>query len=185
MVGSIPNMGVWDKVAAARVKAEVRRTLEGEAVARRHYQETGLSLENAGCVGDLHVVVERCLVFLCILHCWMAMGRLEVAFIEVRLEDLPKDNTVAVQRVLYRAPSGAKWGASASPNGEAPRDRCTMAKFMAAQSPPPSFFSPCPLPLVSPSHGPRKVEAPVGEHVESPRRPPVMLVVLVVAFCVR
>ena len=48
MVGSIYNMGVWDKVAAAWVKADVRRTLEGEAVARRHYRETGLSLENGG-----------------------------------------------------------------------------------------------------------------------------------------
>ena len=80
MVGSIYNMGVWDKVAAAWVKAGVRRTLEGEAVARRRYEETGLSLENWGCVGDPHIVVERCLVFLCILHCCMAMGRLQVAF---------------------------------------------------------------------------------------------------------
>ena len=32
MVGSIYNMGVWDKVAAARVKAGFHRTLEGEAV---------------------------------------------------------------------------------------------------------------------------------------------------------
>ena len=46
MLGSIYNMGVWDKVAVARVKAGVRRTLEGEAVARCCYQETGLSLEN-------------------------------------------------------------------------------------------------------------------------------------------
>ena len=50
MVGSIYNMGVWDKVAAAWVKAGVHRTLEGEVVARRCYQETGLSLENGGCV---------------------------------------------------------------------------------------------------------------------------------------
>ena len=46
------------------------------------YQEMSLSLENEGCVGDQHIVVERCLVFLCILHCCMAMGRLQVAFIE-------------------------------------------------------------------------------------------------------
>ena len=51
MVGSIYNMGVLDKVAAAWVKAGVCRTLEGEAVARRRYQETGLSLEKGGCVG--------------------------------------------------------------------------------------------------------------------------------------
>ena len=119
MVSSIYNMSVWDKVAAAWVKAGVRRTLEGEAVARRRHQETGLGLENGGCVGDPHVVAERCLVFLCILHCCMAMGRLQVAFIEACLGDLPKDN--AGQRVLYRARTGVRLGASASPDGEEAR----------------------------------------------------------------
>ena len=80
MVGSIYNMGVWDKVAAAWVKVGVCRTLEGGAVARRRYQEKGFGLENGRCVGDPHIVVEGCLVFLCILHCCMAMGRLRVAF---------------------------------------------------------------------------------------------------------
>ena len=117
MVGSIYNMGVWDKVAAAWVKAEVRHTLEGEAVARLRYHVTGLSLENGGggCVGDLHIVVERGLIFLCILTCCMAMGHLHVAFIKARLGDLAKDNAVAVQRVLYRAHTGIKLGALASP----------------------------------------------------------------------
>ena len=54
LVCSFYNMGVWDKVAAAWVKPDVRRTLEGEAV------ETGLTLENGGCVGDTYVVAERC-----------------------------------------------------------------------------------------------------------------------------
>ena len=45
-------------------------------------------------------MAERCLVLLYILHCCMAMGRLQAAFIEARLGDLPKDNAVAVQRVL-------------------------------------------------------------------------------------
>ena len=71
MLGSTHNMGVWDKVAAAWVKLNVRRTLEGEAVARHRHREMGLSLENGGCVGEPHVVVERCWVFLCILHCCM------------------------------------------------------------------------------------------------------------------
>ena len=66
-------------------------------------------------------MVERCLVFLCILHCCMAMGRLQVAFIDARLADLRKDNTVAVQRVLYRARTGVRLGASASPDGEEAR----------------------------------------------------------------
>ena len=50
MVGLIYNMGVWNKVAAAWVKAWVRRTLEGEAVARL----AGLNFKNGGCVGDVH-----------------------------------------------------------------------------------------------------------------------------------
>ena len=93
-------------------------TLEGEAVVRRRYQETGLSLENGGCVGDPHVVVERRLVFLCILHCCLAMGRLQVAFVEARLGDLPKDNAVAMQRVLYWARTIVRLGASALPHGD-------------------------------------------------------------------
>ena len=121
MVGSIYNMGVWDKVAAAWVKADVHRSLEGEVVARHRYWDTGLSLDNGGCVGDPHGVAERCLVFLCILHCCMAMGRLQVAFIEARLGDLPKDNAVAMQRALYRARTGVRLGASGSPDGEEAR----------------------------------------------------------------
>ena len=41
------------------------------------------------------------------------LGRLQVAFIEACLGDLPKDNAVAVQRVLYRARTGVKLGDSA------------------------------------------------------------------------
>ena len=59
---------------------------------------------------------------------------------------------------------------------------CPMAKLMATQSPPPSSFSPPPLALVSPPHGPRHFEGPLWGHVESPRRPPGMLVLLVVCF---
>ena len=121
MVGLINNMGVWDRVAAAWIKAEVRRALEGEAVARRRYRETGLSLEDGRCAGDPHVVAEHCLVFLCILHCCMARGCLQVAFIEARLGNLPKDNAVTLQRVLYRARTGVRLGAWASPDGEEAR----------------------------------------------------------------
>ena len=61
----------------------------------------------------MHIVVDRYLVSLCILHCCMAMGRLQVAFIEARPGDLPKDNTVAVQCVIYRAHTGVTLHASA------------------------------------------------------------------------
>ena len=130
MVGSIYNMGVWEKVAAAWVKAGVHRTFEGEAVARLHYQEAGLSLENGGCMGDPHSVVERCLVFLCIFHGCMAMGRLQVAFIQVRLGDkwpslrcasATFPSTTPRPRVQYRARTGVRLGSSATPDGEEAR----------------------------------------------------------------
>ena len=121
LVGSIYNMGMWDKVAAAWVNVATRRTLDREEAARLRYKETGRSLENGGCIGDPHIVVDRCVVFLCILHCCMAIGRLQVAFIETRLVDLPKENVNAVQRVLYQARTGVKLGASAAPDGEEAR----------------------------------------------------------------
>ena len=62
LVGSIYNMGVWDKVAAAWVKVATRRTLAREEAARRRYKETVRSLENGGCIGDQQIVVDRCMV---------------------------------------------------------------------------------------------------------------------------
>ena len=98
-----------------------RPTLDREEAACRRYKETGRSLENGGCIGDPYIVVDRCMVFLCILHCCMAIGRLQVAFIETRLVDLPKENVNAVQRVLYRACTGVKLGATGAPDGEEAR----------------------------------------------------------------
>ena len=114
-------MGVWDKVAAAWVNVATRHTLAREEAARRRYKETGRSLENGGCIGDPHIVVDRCMVFLCILHCCMAIGRLQVAFIETRLADPPKENTDAVQGALYRARTGVKLGVTGAPGGEEAR----------------------------------------------------------------
>ena len=111
-------MGVCDKVTAAWVNMATRRTLDCEEAARHRYKDTGRSLENGGCIGDPHIVVDGCVVFLCILHCCMAIGRLQVAFIETRLVDLPKENADAVQRVVNRARTGVKLGATGAPNGE-------------------------------------------------------------------
>ena len=66
-------------------------------------------------------VVYRCWVFLCILHCCMAIGRLQVAFVEACLESLPKENAEAVQQLLYRARTGVQLGATAAPDGEEAR----------------------------------------------------------------
>ena len=49
--------------------------------------------------------------------CCMAIGRLQVAFIESRIRELPKENAV----VLSRSCTGVKLGASAAPNGEEAR----------------------------------------------------------------
>ena len=120
-VGSIYNMGVWDKVAATWLRVDVRRTLDNEAAARPQYQVTGRSLDNGGCIAEPHIVVDRCWIFLCILHCCMAIGWIQVAFVEARLESLPKDNAEAVQRWLHRARTGVKLGATAAPDGEEAR----------------------------------------------------------------
>ena len=119
-VGSIYNMGVWDK-AAAWLRVDVPRTLDNEAAARYQYLVTGRSLDNGGCIAEPHIVVDLCWVFLCMLHCCMAIGRLQVAFVEARLEALPKENAEAVQRLLYRARTGVKLGATAVPDAEEAR----------------------------------------------------------------
>ena len=121
LVGSIYNVGVRDKVAAAWGNVANRRTLDREEAARLRYKETSRSLENGGCIRDPHIVVDECMVFLCILHCCMAIGRLQVGFIETCLVDLPKENINAMQRVLSRARTGVKSGALAAPDGEEAR----------------------------------------------------------------
>ena len=83
-------------------------------MAGRRYLETGRTLHNGRCVGNKHVVVEPCLIFLCIPQWCFAMGRAQVAFIEARLGHIPKDNAVAVQRMCYRARTGVKLDPSAS-----------------------------------------------------------------------
>ena len=100
-VGSIYDMGVWGSTLGAWVRDHERRNLTLEAAARRRYWGIGRSVDNGGCVGEPHIVFERCFVFLCILHRCMAIGRLQVAFIEARMKQLPKDTATAVQRQLY------------------------------------------------------------------------------------
>ena len=67
-VGSIYNMGVWDKAAATWLRVDVRCTLDNEAATRRQYQVIGRSLDNGVCIAEPHIVVDRCWVFLCTLH---------------------------------------------------------------------------------------------------------------------
>ena len=100
---------------------DVRRTLDNEAAACRQYHVKGRSLDNGQCIAEPHIVADWCWFSLCILHCCMAIGRLQVAFVEARLESLPKENAEAVERLLYRARRGVKLGATAAPDGEEAR----------------------------------------------------------------
>ena len=117
LVGSAYSIGVSGKGAAAWVNVGTMCTLAGEAAARLHYPDTGRSLENGGCIGDPHIVVERCLVFLCILHYCMAIGCLLAAFIQAL--GTPQAERRGRSRVLYRrARSGVNLVAAAAPDGE-------------------------------------------------------------------
>ena len=118
LVGSIYVLGMRDKSAAAWVNVESRRTFQSEATTRQPYKETGHSLGKGGGVGEPVIMVDRCVVFLSILHCCMAIGRLQVAFMEAPLVDLPKENAKDVQQVHYQARTGVKLGASAIPDAE-------------------------------------------------------------------
>ena len=130
-VESSYNMGVWDKAAAAAwLQVDVRRTLDNEAAACHQYQVTGRSLDNGGCIAEPHIVVDRCSNFLCILHCCTAFGRPQVAFVEARLQSLPKENAEAVQRLLYRAGTEVKLGATAAPDGEEAKPLCLVWEEM-------------------------------------------------------
>ena len=114
-------MGVWDKGAAAWVTIGTLRILVSEAPPCLHCRDTGRSLENAVCIGVPHIAVEWCLLFLCILHSCMTIGRLQVGFTKARLLDLPSKNAKADQQVLYQAHTGVKVGAAAAPDGEEAR----------------------------------------------------------------
>ena len=85
---------------------ELHRSLDNEAGAHHQYQVTGQTLDKGGCVAEPHIVVDRCWAFLCSLHCCMAIGRLRLAFIEARLESLPKENAEACNGCC----TGHAWG---------------------------------------------------------------------------
>ena len=68
MVGSICNMGVWDKSAAEGGNGATCHTVHRQATAHQRHNETGHSLDNGGCAGEQHILVDRYVVLLCILH---------------------------------------------------------------------------------------------------------------------
>ena len=72
----------WNGIAA-------RRTTRSDANNHRHYLMTRKSLDAAGCTGEPLLVIARNRVFLCILHCCMAFGRLFVALMEAQVGNHP------------------------------------------------------------------------------------------------
>ena len=81
-VGSIFNKAVRDNTAKQWNGIAARRTTRSDANNHRRYLMTCKSLDAAECTGEPLLVIARNRVFLCILHCCMAFGRLFVAFLE-------------------------------------------------------------------------------------------------------
>ena len=82
----------WNGVAA-------RRTTESAATNHRQYRVTGKSLDATGCTGEPLLVIAKNRVFLCILHCCMAFGRLFVAFPGAHVGNHPPKVVGEVQKI--------------------------------------------------------------------------------------
>ena len=80
------------------------------------------SLKAAGCAVDPVVVVARCGVVMCILHCCMALGRMQMANIERLAYDrlVPGDHvTLApMHATLHERRTRCRLGNCASPDSE-------------------------------------------------------------------
>ena len=70
------------------------------------------SLKVAGCLADLVLNIERCLVIGCILHCSMAMGRLQMAKIKRLAGERPNDHgsRATIHTVLHEHRCGCVLG---------------------------------------------------------------------------
>ena len=117
-VGSIFNEAVRDNTAKQWNGIAARRTTRSDANNHRRYLKTRKSLDAAGCTGDPLLVIARNRVFLCILHCCMAFGRLFVAFLEAQVGNHPPEVAGEVMKILYRNRCGVRLGAHNAPDGE-------------------------------------------------------------------
>ena len=108
-VGSIFNEAVRDNTAKRWNGVVARRTTQSDATHHRRYQVTRKSLDVAGCAGKPLLVIARHRVFLCILHCCMAFGRLFVAFLEAKVGNYPPKVVGHVQKILYRNRCGVRF----------------------------------------------------------------------------
>ena len=119
-VGSIFNEGVHDNTAKRWNGVAARRTTRSDANNHRCYVVTRKSLDAAGCTGEPLLVIARNLVFLCILHCCMAFGRLFVAILEAQVGNHPPEVVAEVQKILYRNGCGVRLGRTTHRMGRRP-----------------------------------------------------------------
>ena len=88
-VGSVFNAAVRDNTAKQWNGIAAWRTTRSDANNHRRYVMTRTSLDAARCTSELLLVIARNRVFLCILHCCLAFGRLFVAFLEAQVKNHP------------------------------------------------------------------------------------------------
>ena len=121
-VGSLYNEGIWDSDAAVWRGKDVLRTTESDHAQRTSFLLGTPSLKAAGCSVEPVVVIVRCRVVMCILHCCMAMGRLQMTNIErlaaERLAGGDEVSRAAIQAVLHEHRTGCRLGKGCSPDGE-------------------------------------------------------------------
>ena len=117
-VASIFNEAVRDNTAKQWNGIAARRTTRSDANNHHRYLMTRKSLDAAGCAGEPLLVIARNRVFLCILLCCMAFGRLFVALLEAQVGNHPPEVAREVQKILYRHRCGVRLGAHNAPDGE-------------------------------------------------------------------
>ena len=117
-VGSIFNEAVRDITAKQWNGVAARRTTQSDVNNHHRYLATRKSLDAARCTGEPLLVIARNRVFLCILHCCMAFGRLFAAFLEAQVGNHPPEVAMEVQKILYRHRCGVRLGARNARDGE-------------------------------------------------------------------
>ena len=109
-VGSIFNEAVRENTAKQWNGIAARRTTRSNANNHRRNLMPRKSLDAVGCTGEPLLVIARNRVFLCILHCCMAFGRLFVGFLEAQVGNHAPEVVGEVQKILYRNRCGVRFG---------------------------------------------------------------------------
>ena len=118
-VGSIFNQAVRDNMAKRWNGVADRRTTESDATNHRRYRVTGKSLDAAGCTGEPLLVIAKTRVFLFILHCCIAFGRLFLPLLEAEVGNHPLE--VGRYRKFCTATGvGCGWGRTMHRTGRRP-----------------------------------------------------------------